>query len=267
MNDYLDTNRSLWDGWTKLHAASAFYDIDGFKEGKSTLMPVERQALGDVTGRTLLHLQCHFGLDTLSWTREGAIVTGVDFSPNAIDLARSLSDELNLPATFLCADIYALPEKPKTLFDIVFTSYGVLTWLPDLDRWAQTIARYLKPGGTFYIVEFHPFIMLLDDAGERIAYPYFCTDEPLRFESEGSYADPEAAFKHASYEWPHSLGAIVTALLDAGLTLAHLHEYPYSTYPFPPYLAQDAPNCYVWKDRLITVPLMFSIKATLNPER
>ena len=179
MTDYLDSNRALWDHWTKLHAASAFYDVDGFKQGTSTLMPVERDELGDVASKTMLHLQCHFGLDTLSWARVGAVVTGVDFSPDAIAMARSLSEELNIPATFLCANIYDLSETLDTLFDIVFTSYGVLTWLPDLDRWAQTVAHSLKPGGTFYIVEFHPFVSMLDDDGERIAYPYFRAEAPL----------------------------------------------------------------------------------------
>ena len=261
MNEYIDTNRALWDRWTKLHAASAFYDVDGFKEGKSTLMAVEREELGDVAGKTLLHLQCHFGLDTLSWARAGAVVTGVDFSPGAIDRARSLSEELGIPATFLCANIYDLPETPDAQFDIVFTSYGVLTWLPDLDRWAQIIARYLKPGGTFYIVEFHPFISMLDDDGERIAYPYFRTDAPLQFEAEGSYAAPDDEGKHTSYEWPHSLGEIVTALLTAGLRIEYLHEFPFSPYHFPTYLDEDEPGRYVWKDRSVTAPLLFSIKA------
>ncbi len=261
MTDYIDTNRALWDRWTKLHAASAFYDVDGFKEGQSTLMPVEREELGEVAGKTLLHLQCHFGLDTLSWAREGARVTGVDFSPGAIDMARSLSEELDIPATFLCANIYDLPDAPETQFDIVFTSYGVLTWLPDLDRWAQIVAGYLKPGGTFYIVEFHPIISILDDDGERFAYPYFRTDEPLQFDSEGSYAAPDDGTKLTAYEWPHGLGEIVTALLKAGLHLEYLHEFPYSTFPFPPYLEEDAPQRYVWKDRAVTMPLMFSIKA------
>ena len=258
---FIDTNRSLWDGWTKLHAASAFYDVEGFKEGNSTLMPVEREELGEVAGKSLLHLQCHFGLDTLSWAREGAVVTGVDFSPEAIDLARSLSAELDIPATFLCANIYDLPEAPEAQFDIVFTSYGVLTWLPDLDRWAQVVARYLKPGGIFYLVEFHPVISMLDDDGERLAYPYFIADEPLQFESEGSYAAPEDDVKRTAYEWPHSLAEVVMALLNAGLRLEHLHEFPYSTYPFPEYLDKDAPDRYVWKDRTVTVPLMFSVKA------
>ncbi len=262
MEDYFETNRALWDGWTKLHTASAFYDVDGFKAGASTLKPVERDELGEVSGKTLLHLQCHFGLDTLSWAREGAVVTGVDFSEEAIARARSLSAELDLPATFLCSNLYDVPEVLNAAFDIVFTSYGVLTWLPDLDRWAQIGARCLKPGGTFYLVEFHPFVSMLDNEGQRIAYPYFLGDEPLQFEEAGSYAEPEADFTHTAYEWPHSLGEIVTALLKAGLTLEHLHEFPYSTYPFPWCLDQEQPDRYVWKDRALTVPLMFSIKAT-----
>lgn len=262
MNDYLDSNRALWDRWAKLHATSAFYDVDAFKKGRSTLMPVEREELGDVTGKTLLHLQCHFGLDTLSWARAGAVVTGIDFSPDAIEMARSLSETLRIPATFLCANIYDLPERPGRPFDLVFTSYGVLTWLPDLDRWAQTIARYLKPGGTFYIVEFHPFVSMLDDDGERIAYPYFRTETPLQFEAEGSYAAAHTDGMHTTYEWPHSLGEIVTALLTAGLRLDYLHEFPFSPYPFPAYLEEDAPGRFVWKNRSITVPLLFSIRAT-----
>lgn len=261
MTDYLDTNRSLWDGWTRLHTASTFYDVDGFKAGQSTLKPLERAELGDVSGKTLLHLQCHFGLDTMSWAREGAVVTGVDFSEEAIAHARSLSAGLDLPATFVCSNLYDLPEVLDAAFDVVFTSYGVLPWLPDLDRWAQIVARYLKPGGLFYIVEFHPFVGMLDDDGERIVYPYFYHEKPLELEETGSYAEPEADFTHTAYEWPHSLGEVVTALLKAGLTLDFLHEFPYSTYPFPWYLDEEQPDRYVWKDRSITVPLMFSIKA------
>ncbi len=262
MTDYLDTNRALWDGWTKLHAVSAFYDVDGFKAGRTTLKAVELEELGAVAGKTLLHLQCHFGLDTLSWAREGAVVTGVDFSPEAVVLARSLSDELQIPATFACADLYALPGLLDARFDVVFTSYGVLPWLPDLAAWAQVAAHFLKPGGTFYLVEFHPFVALLDEAGERIEHAYFHTPEPERFEAAGSYAAPEADFAGVSYEWAHPLGDVVTALLKAGLTLEFLHEFPFSTHPYPPYLEADAPGRYVWKRRPNALPLLFSIKAT-----
>ncbi|MFQ5570033.1 MAG: class I SAM-dependent methyltransferase [Rhodothermales bacterium] len=262
MTDYSDVNRALWNRWTRIHQRSAFYDVDGFKAGKSSLMRIEREELGDVSGKSLLHLQCHFGLDTLSWARAGARVTGVDFAEEAIALARSLSEELSIPATFVCADLYELPEVLAERFDIVFTSYGVLPWLADIDRWARIAAHFLKPGGTFYLVEFHPFLNVLDDTGEQITYPYFGRAEPLSFDVEGSYADPDAAFAHPSYQWSHGLGGIVTALLAAGLTLEFLHEFPYSVYDCFPFLEADQPGRYVWRGRPGMVPVMFSIKAT-----
>src|SRR5690349_4103733 len=151
------SNERLWDAWTKVHAEGEFYDVAGFREGGVRIRPYEIEALGDVTGKSLLHLQCHFGLDTLSWARLGATVTGVDFSEDAIAYARTLAAELDIPATFVCSDIYHLPEALDGQFDIVFTSYGVLSYLGDLGAWGQVIAHFLKPGGTFYIVEFHPF--------------------------------------------------------------------------------------------------------------
>ncbi len=137
MSDYLDTNQQLWNAWTALHEASDFYDLPGFKAGKSSLRPIERAELTDVAGRSLLHLQCHFGLDTLSWARKGAIVTGVDFSDQSIALAQSLSTELDIPASFVCSDVEHLPDVLSRQFEIVFSSYGVLPWLRDLRRWAS----------------------------------------------------------------------------------------------------------------------------------
>ncbi len=262
MKAYLDVNRSLWDRWTRIHATSAFYDVDGFKAGRSSLTPLEREELGDVAGKTLLHLQCHFGLDTLSWARLGATVTGIDFSREAVTLAQSLSDEMKIPATFVCTDVYGLPARLDARFDVVFTSYGVLPWLPDLERWAAVVAHFLKPGGTFYLVEFHPFASMLDDDGARIAYTYFYDPDPLRHENEGSYADEAAAFKHPSFEWPHGLGEIVTALLKTGLRLDFVREHPYSTHPYPPFVEEDRPGRYIWKKHPDAFPLLFSIKAT-----
>src|SRR5919206_2445351 len=163
MNKYVESNRSLWDGWTRLHAHSEFYDLAGFKAGRSSLKDIELAEVGDVRGRSLLHLQCHFGQDTLSWARLGAEVTGVDFSTEAIRLARALNEELHIPARFIQSNIYALPDVLDERFDIVFTSYGVLAWLPDLDAWGEIVARYLKPGGFFYIVENHPLTGMVSD--------------------------------------------------------------------------------------------------------
>ena len=151
-DERLLTNRRNWNERTPVHAATEFYDVEGFKAGRMTLTDVERREVGDVDGKTLLHLQCHFGLDTMSWARLGAMATGVDFSDAAIDLARSLNDELELHTRFIHSDVYDLPDVLDEEFDIVFTSYGVLVWLPHLDRWASVIHRMLRPGGTFHIV-------------------------------------------------------------------------------------------------------------------
>jgi len=148
MREYFEANRRHWDEVVPIHVASDLYDVTAFKVGKSRLKPVEREELTDVRGKTLLHLQCHFGLDTLSWAREGAIVTGVDFSLPAIEAARSLAAECRLEARFIPSDIYSLSDKLSEEFDIVFTSYGAICWLPDISRWAQVVERFVRQGGT-----------------------------------------------------------------------------------------------------------------------
>lgn len=247
---------------TPIHEKSAFYDVASFKAGQTSLKSVELEELSDVSGQTMLHLQCHFGLDTLSWARLGAKVTGVDFSPKAIALARNLSAEIGVEARFICANVYELPDSLTEQFDIIFTSYGVLCWLPDLTRWAQIIAHYLKPGGVFYIVEFHPFFSMLDETGVTLKYPYFPSPEPLRFEGEGDYADPSASIHHASYEWPHPLSEVINTLLAAGLRLEYIHEFPFSSYPTAPSLEEFEPGKSRLRQAKVTPPLMFSIRAT-----
>jgi SAM-dependent methyltransferase len=266
MDEYRRANRALWDNWTALHAQSSYYDIEGAKAGKSTLSPLEIEALGDVTGKSLLHLQCHFGLDTLSWARRGAQVTGVDFSERAIDLARSLARELAIPAHFVHSDIYDLPAVLDDEFDVVFTSYGVLYWLPDLPRWAAVVARFLKPAGTFFIVDGHPFAGVFtdgDDGTLRPARPYFGGQAPEMVASYGSYAASSAAFQGMQYGWTHPLSEIVNAVLAAGLRLESLHEFPYSHFPRWPGMERGDDGWW----RLAgtnhdLVPLLFSLKAT-----
>lgn len=273
MDEYRKSNLDLWNNWTDIHAKSAMYDVEGFKAGKLGLHPLEREELANVSGKTLLHMQCHFGKDTLSWARLGAQVTGADFSDKAITLARSLSQELNIPATFICTDIYELPNVLSGEFDIVFTSYGAIGWLPDIYRWAQVAAHFVKPGGTFYIAEYHPFAYVFDnpekgseDQGLRLAYAYSTPrDEPLRFETQGSYADPEAEYRGVEYGWNHSLGDIVTALASAGLRIEFLHEFHYSTNPNMFVNMEEREDGYSYlKDpqERASIPLMFSIKAT-----
>ena len=261
MKMYQKHNQHLWDCWAGLHRDSVYYDVAGFVKGQSSLKSLELRELGPVRGRKLLHLQCHFGLDTLSWAREGALATGVDFSEAAICIAVELAEQTGLHATFVHSDVYDLLPSPAHAFDIVYTSYGVLPWLHDLGMWAEVVAGHLKPGGVFYIVEFHPVTFCLDDDGERLRYPYFQTDSPLIFGSDGSYAACKTTRTLHSYEWPHGLGEIVTALINSGLCIEHLHEFPYSTHPFPPYLRCDGPERYVPADPARSIPLLFSIKA------
>lgn len=262
---YLDANRERWNELTPIHARSAYYGVDAFKAGASTLRSIERDELGDVTGKSLLHLQCHFGLDTLSWARRGATVTGVDFAEDAIALARALAAETGIPATFVRSDIYALPETLTGAFDIVFTSYGVLCWLPDLPAWARVIAHYLKPGGVFFIVDGHPFADVFyneaDAADLRVAYPYFHAPEPAKWEAAGSYADHTAIVTRPSYEWTHSLNDIVDALTAAGLRIVSLHEFPVCTWARFPFMEEGADGWWRLPAGLPALPLTFSLKA------
>ena len=260
--DLLDANRALWDAWTEINARSDFYDLEAFRAGASSLKPVELEELGDVYGKTLLHLQCHFGLDTLSWARLGARVTGVDFSPASIELARSLAAELDLPARFVCSDVYELGRRLEGEFDLVFTSYGVIEWLRDLGAWARTIASFLKPGGAFHMVEFHPLALTFGEDGRPFHYDYFPSPEPIRTVEQGSYADPEADLTRVSYAWSHSLGEIVTALATGGLRLEHLHEFPDSPYDCYDFTEEIEPGKAVIRDFAGKAPLLFSIRAT-----
>lgn len=263
MDEYRKNNLALWNEWTRINAASSMYRLKEFKAGESSLTPLELAEVGDVKRRSLLHLQCHFGMDTLSWARLGARVTGVDFSDEAVNLARSLSSELKIPAEFIQCDLYDLPRHLDRQFDIVYTSFGVLSWLPDLTAWAQLAARYLSPGGFFYIAEFHPFAMVFDDSADepRLNYSYF-NQEVERYPVSGSYADPTAESKvKDEYNWPYTLGGVVTALLQAGLVPEYLHEHPYTVFPQLPYLVKKDRHYWVLPEGTPEFPLMFSIKA------
>ena len=265
MDDYTRTNLDHWNELVSMHAQSKFYDLQSFKAGNSTLKPIEVEELGDVAGKSLLHLQCHFGLDTLSWARRRAQVTGADFSDQAIALAQSLSQELEIKANFVCSNLYDLPDVLSSEFDIVYTSYGVLCWLSDLGRWGKIIAHFLKPGGVFYIAEFHPFANVFEDESAtdlQVAYSYFGSAEPFQWESDGSYADLSAPVQHrVTYEWFHSLGDILNALISAGLRIEFLHEFPVCAYRSFPFMEQGTDGWWRLKGG-DTIPLMFSLKAT-----
>ncbi len=265
MDEYKKANRDLWNEITPIHAQSEFYDVEGFKKGRSNMLyPIELEEMGDVTGKSLLHLQCHFGMDTLSWARLGAKVTGADFSDKAIELARSLSKELEIEADFICSDIYKLPDVLDEKFDIVYTSAGVLCWLPDLKRWAEIISHFLKPGGFFYILERHPFSRIFDGSPDvmepKVKYSYFPTPEPAKWDPEGDYADPDAVVTHGSYEWGHSMGDIINNIISSGLRIEFLHEFPVIFFKCLPFMERDRTGR--WRVKGDNIPLTFSLKAT-----
>jgi SAM-dependent methyltransferase len=270
-------NLELWNTWARAHEKSAFYDVEGFKAGASSLWPLERDELGPFIheGTTLLHLQCHFGLDTLSWARLGARVVGLDFSDEAITLARSLADETGLAdrAEFVCADVYeAGAHLDDRQFDVVFVSWGAIEWLPDLDRWAGVVARHLRPGGTFYMAEIHPLFSALDEVpgrqDVRVAYSLLpAADRPVVEPVEGSYADPQADTSGlVSYGWEHSFAEIIGALTDAGLCLEHLHEFPTSPAPAWDWMIRDDDRWWWLPDgkggRRKDLPLSYSLRAS-----
>jgi 2-polyprenyl-3-methyl-5-hydroxy-6-metoxy-1,4-benzoquinol methylase len=230
LEKYYETNRRRWDELVDIHAKSDEYDLEGFLAGKNSLHGVEVEALGDVEGKSLLHLQCHFGLDTLSWARLGARVTGVDFSESAIELARRIAARIGVEAEFICSNVYDLPEVHEGEYDVVFTSYGVLCWLQDLQEWGRIISHYLKQGGVFLLVESHPFMWMFDDESEglELKYSYWHSDEPQSWETEGTYADEDAKVTNKkTYEWQHTVGDILNSLIEAGLTIREIGEYPH----------------------------------------
>lgn len=265
MKVYYEANKRRWNELVGIHTTSGGYDVNGFLRGKSSLHAPELEALPDVEGKTLLHLQCYFGMDTLSWARRGAKVTGVDFSDKAVEMARLLAQKAGLEAEFINCNLYDLPKHLEEQFDIVYTSYGVLTWLNDINDWARIVVRYLKPGGTFFIAEFHPFVWVYDNEHPTqlvIKYDYWHKTEPDHSMSEDSYASGGLKLKNTdTYEWAHPLGTVVTTLIDAGLTIEWLHEYPYSVNKDQfKFMKKDTEG--YWRIPGDPVPLMYSIKAT-----
>lgn len=268
--DRLDANRSHWEELAKLHPRTEFYDVEAFLAGESSLDPVELAGIMPVENRSILHLQCHFGMDTLSVAREGATRTvGVDFSSAAIGKARELAAYTGMEerTEFVESDLYDLSDVLDEQFDVVFTSYGVVNWLPDIGEWAEVIADFLKPGGRFFIVDLHPISHVLmdlrmDDEGvPRSDWPYF-GDDPQTYDEEGTYADYEAKIDNTvTHEWPHSLGEIVTGLVDAGLLIEELREYPYAQFEqFPGKMREREDGN--WEVPGEEYPLTFSIRAS-----
>jgi SAM-dependent methyltransferase len=251
--EYFAMNRAGWDRRTRVHFASRFYDVEGFLAGGTSLREIELAELEHVTGKRLLHLQCHFGLDTLSWARRGATCTGVDISPVAIDQARELAAQTGLAAEFVCADVYGYVRAGGDPFDIVYTSYGAICWLPDLARWAEVVTANLAMGGTFYMVEFHPVYDLLE------GYSYFTRPEPDVTE-EGTYTENGAEAVASLATWAHPLSSVINALVDAGIQVERVNEFPFSPYNCFVGMVEREPGRFYLDHKGNDIPLVYSLR-------
>lgn len=258
---YLEINKECWNKKTDVHLSSSFYDVEGFVKGKSSLNEIELNLLGDIKGRSILHLQCHFGQDSLSLARMGAEVTGVDLSDTAIEAARKLSNDIGVEAKFIECDVYSLSDHITDQFDIVFTSYGTIGWLPDMDKWAGVVARFLKPGGRFIFAEFHPVVWMFDDDFKKVAYSYFNREEIIE-EVSGSYTDRSAPIKTTSISWNHDLSEVLTALLKQGLVLDQFLEFDYSPYNCFNKMEEFETGKYRIKGLKNRIPMVYALAMT-----
>jgi SAM-dependent methyltransferase len=260
-SDYININKSTWNDKVDVHIESDFYDMEGFLNGKSTLNAIELELLGNVKGKKVLHLQCHFGQDTMTFSRMGAIATGIDFSEKAIEKAREINKQLNLNTTFICCDIYDLPNHLNEKFDIVFTSYGTIGWFPDLDKWAKVISQLLKPGGKFVMADFHPVVWMFDNDFKEIFYNYFNTEAIIEDES-GTYADREAEIANQTITWNHPTSELLNVLITNGLELNSFNEFDYSPYNCFNETEEFEQNKFRIKHLENKIPMVYSLSAT-----
>lgn len=261
MKDYININKQTWNNKTEVHITSDFYDNDNFLKGKSTLNSIELDLLGDISSKKILHLQCHFGQDSLSLSRLGAQVTGIDLSDKAIQKAQEYNSQLNLNATFICCDIYDLPNYLNEKFDIVFTSYGTIGWLPDLSKWANIVTQFLKPNGKFIMAEFHPVVWMFDNDFKEVFYNYF-NIEPIIEDESGTYADRYSEIEAQTITWNHPTSEVLNALIQTGLQINSFNEYDYSPYNCFNETEEFETGKFRIKHLANKIPMVFSIEAT-----
>lgn len=260
-DNYIAINRQSWNNRVQSHMNSDFYDLEGFLQGKTSLNSIELKLLGEIKNKYILHLQCHFGQDSLSLGRLGAHVTGVDLSNKAIESAKELADKTKIDANFICSDIYELPKYLDKQFDIVFTSYGTIGWLPNLDKWAKIVSKYLKPDGKFIFVEFHPVVWMFDDNFQKIAYHYFNKEVIIETET-GSYADKTADLTDEYVMWNHSMSDVVNSLVKNGMEINSLDEFDYSPYNCFNKTEEFEPDKFRIKHLDNKIPMVYAIVAT-----
>ena len=265
LDEFERVNQTIWDQWTTYQTDSDHHaDVRRFLATGSSLRSIELSEMGDVHGKTLLHLLCNQGSDTLSWARQGAQVTGVDFSQVAINRARELAEQSGLTARFICSPLATLPNLLVEQFDVVYASYGVLCWMPDLNQFAGLLRRFVRPGGTIYLLDMHPAVAALSvHMDEQRTYfladqPYFHRGEPI---AEPVRIGPDGSAGATLSSWRYSLGEVVSALVEEGLHLDFLHEFAYCHYQRLPQLIQDAAGWWRWPDPQAEMPLLFSAGA------
>ncbi|HQW04402.1 MAG TPA: methyltransferase domain-containing protein [Flavobacteriales bacterium] len=255
-----EANRVLWNARVQHHLDSKMYDVEGFVAGRNSLTAIELDLLGEVNGKRILHLQCHFGQDTLSLARMGASVTGLDISDKALDEAKTLTARCGLQAEWVLSNVIEPVEELDGQFDVVYTSYGTIGWLPDLKPWAANIARYLKPGGQLVFVEFHPAVWMFDNAFTHVQYSYF-NREVIAEEEQGTYADRDADVALPSYGWNHGLGEVLTALLDVGLRIERFVELDGSPHDCFANTVQGTDGLYRIKGMEGKLPMVYGLTA------
>lgn len=261
MIDYKEINKECWNKRAVVHFDSDFYDNKSFIAGRNALNDIELDLLGDVTGKSVLHLQCHFGQDTISFDRLGASrAVGIDLSDVSVDKARQLAEATDSKAEFICCDIYDTRKHTQELFDIVFSSYGTIGWHPDMDKWADVVVNSLKPGGTFVFAEFHPVIWMYDEKLEKISYDYFNT-EVIVEDSTSTYTDNDAILEYQEVNWNHSIGEVLSALINAGLTIEAFAEYDYSPYPCFQNLEEVEKGRWRFNHIDKLIPIVYSLRA------
>lgn len=259
-NEYLDINRKSWNERVDTHLSSEFYDMPGFLAGKNSLNEIELELLGDVSGKSILHLQCHFGQDTLSLARMGAKATGVDLSDKAIEAAKKINQEMNLDAEFIASDIYSFPKVHNNKYDIIFTSYGAIGWLPDLDKWAKVITHFLKEKGKYIFAEFHPFVWMFDDNFNTIKYNYF--NKETITEESNSYTDKESENISKFVSWNHPISDVLNSLIKNGLRIDSFNEFDYSPYNCLKGMKKVDDRKYILEKFEDKIPLVYSLSAT-----
>ncbi len=268
MEEHFEINHRRWEEAVQIHVKSTtgVYGVPEFRAGADVLGQIESEEVGDVSDKSLVHLQCHFGLDTLCLARRGAIVTGLDFSGKAIEAARALSAETGVAGTFVEGNVYDAAQLVSGAFDIVYVTWGAINWLPDIEAWATVVAHFLKPGGYLYLLEAHPAAMMLEEMEDGTlvpTYPYFQGRTPLTFDESTTYTgDPDRLKNTRTCEWNHSLSSIVNALIGVGLRLDFLNEHDRLVWKAFPSMISDGQGFEVLPPGVPSVPLAFSLKAS-----